>query len=73
MIYVTSSDPETDPDEVISGLEGASGFLRSSLAARIQLRSFPRLRFRWDASHERGMHIEELLDQIKKEELNGGE
>jgi ribosome-binding factor A len=72
-IYVTSSDPETDPEEVIAGLEGASGFLRSSLATRIQLRSFPRLRFRWDASHERGMRIEELLDQINKEELNGGE
>ena len=72
-VYVTSSDPETDSDEVINGLEGASGFLRSSLAARIQLRSFPRLRSRWDASHERGMRIEELLEQIKKEELNGGE
>ena len=72
-IYVTSSDPDIDPDVVIDGLEGASGFLRSSLAARIQLRVFPRLRFRWDASHERGMRVEELLDQIKEEELKRGE
>ena len=72
-IYVTSIDPNIQQEEVLNGLEGASGFLRSALAARIQLKSFPRLRFRWDASHERGMRVEELLDQLKKEELNGGE
>jgi ribosome-binding factor A len=66
-IYVVSSGDDERMDEVLAGLEGAQGYLRSQLAARIQLRSFPQLRFRWDASHERGARIEELLDSLQEE------
>ena len=77
-VYVTASGDDERMDEVLAGLEGAQGFLRSQLAARIQLRSFPQLRFRWDASQERGMRIEELLDKLREErgeqegDLSGG-
>jgi ribosome-binding factor A len=66
-IYVVASGDDERMDEVLAGLEGAQGYLRSQLAARIQLRSFPQLRFRWDASHERGARIEELLDSLQEE------
>ncbi|MCJ7567276.1 MAG: 30S ribosome-binding factor RbfA [Anaerolineales bacterium] len=66
-VYVIASGEDDRMDEVLEGLERAQGFLRSQLAARIQLRSFPQLRFRWDASHQRGMRIEELLDSLKEE------
>jgi len=66
-IYVVASGDDERMDDVLAGLEGAQGYLRSQLAARIQLRSFPQLRFRWDASHERGARIEELLDNLQEE------
>ncbi len=66
-IYVVASGDDERMDEVLAGLEGAQGYLRSQLATRIQLRSFPQLRFRWDASHERGARIEELLDSLQEE------
>lgn len=66
-VFVVASGEDDRMDEILEGLEGAQGFLRSQLAARIQLRSFPQLRFRWDASHQRGARIEELLDSLKEE------
>jgi len=66
-IYVVASGDDERMDDVLAGLEGAQGYLRNQLAARIQLRSFPQLRFRWDASHERGARIEELLDNLQEE------
>lgn len=67
-VFVTALGDEDRQEEVIDALQSARGFLRSALAARIQLRSFPDLRFRWDASYQRGARIEELLDQLKAEE-----
>jgi ribosome-binding factor A len=55
-------------DDILEGLERARGFLRSELARRIPLRSFPQLRFRWDASVDHGAHIDELLDALKREQ-----
>jgi ribosome-binding factor A len=66
-IYVTASGGEEREEEVLEGMESASGYFKSELAPRIQLRSFPQLRFRWDVAHERGQRIEELLDSLKTE------
>ena len=64
-IYVTSPD---DRDQVLEGLERAKGFLRSQLAKRIPLRSFPQLRFQWDYSPDRGARVDELLDQLRDDQ-----
>jgi ribosome-binding factor A len=66
-IHVTMSDAENQKD-VMAALQGARGFLRTELARRIPLRAFPRLRFRWDASAERGARIEEVLASLKRDE-----
>lgn len=66
-IYVSILDSQDQIEDVLNALEGARGFLRSQLASRIRLRSFPQLRFRHDATHERVARIEELLAQIEKE------
>ena len=67
-IYVSALGDDERRKEVLAALDSARGFLRSELAARIQLRTFPQLRFRWDASYQRGARIEELLDQLKTEQ-----
>jgi len=67
-IYVTAAATAERRNDILEGLERARGFLRSELARRIPLRSFPQLRFRWDASVDHGAHIDELLDALKREQ-----
>lgn len=66
-VYVTSMDPEQGQAEILEALGGARGFLRSRLAQTIPLRSFPRLRFRWDASSEQGSRVDQILDRLRRE------
>jgi ribosome-binding factor A len=66
-IYVSAVEGASRSQEVLQGLESASGFLRRELSARIDLRSFPRLRFHWDPTPENADHIEKLLSQIRTE------
>ena len=66
-VYVSAVEGATRSQEVLQGLDGASGFLRRELSARVELRSFPRLRFHWDPTPENADHIEKLLDQIRGE------
>lgn len=66
-IYVTATGSEDRENEVLEAFEGARGYLRRELAARVNLRTFPQLRFRWDASHVRGARIDELLNMLSSE------
>ncbi len=66
-IYVSAIGEADRTDEVMAGLNAAQGYLRRELSIRIPMRSFPQLRFRWDASHERGTRIDDLLDQLRAE------
>lgn len=70
-IYVTSMEGSEEKKEVLEALEGARGFLRSRLAASIELRIFPKLRFEWDNTAEQAARIEELLDQIQDDDDEG--
>jgi ribosome-binding factor A len=65
-IYVSAVEGSPRSAEVLAGLEHASGFLRHELAIRIELRTFPRLRFHWDPTPENADHIERLLASLKK-------
>jgi ribosome-binding factor A len=66
-IYVHARD---DKDQVMAGLERASGFLRRELAARTSFRRTPVLHFHWDVTIEHSERIDELLNSldIKPEE-----
>jgi len=65
-IFVSAISGEETSETILEGLEHASGFLRSTLAKRIELRSFPRLRFFWDTTPERAERIERLIDSISE-------
>jgi len=67
-IYVSAVEGASRSAEILEGLEHASGFLRRTLAARIELRSFPRLRFHWDPTPENADHIERMLAELRKVE-----
>ncbi len=66
-IYVSAVEGSERSKEVLEGLQSASGFLRSQLAARVDLRAFPRLRFHWDPTPERADHIERILASLRQE------
>ena len=67
-IYVSAVEGSARSAEILDGLEHASGFLRHELAARIELRVFPRLRFHWDPTPENADRIERLLADLRKNE-----
>ena len=67
-IYVSAVEGASRSVEVLEGLEHASGFLRHELAALIELRSFPHLRFHWDPTPEHADHIERILADLRKNE-----
>ena len=65
-IYVSAVEGQECSKEVLAGLESASGFIRRALAARVDLRVFPRLRFHWDPTPEHADHIEQVLADLRK-------
>lgn len=71
-IYVASYLTDNDPEDVLQGLESAKGFIRRLLAQRIQVRTFPELKFKWDSSQVQAERIDELLKEIKKERKGNG-
>lgn len=66
-IYVSVLGDEQQKKETMAGLTSATGFLRSELAKRLQLRYMPELHFVLDESIEHGQRIAQLLDQVQEE------
>lgn len=69
-VYVSAVEGSARSGEILAGLEHAQGFFRSELARRIELRVFPRLRFRWDNTLEKADHIERLFASLHEEEAS---
>lgn len=53
-----------DKDEILKALKNASGFFRSELAKRINLRITPQLTFEYDGSMEYGANISSILKTL---------
>jgi len=65
-IYVSAVEGVSRSKDVLAGLESASGFIRRTLASRVDLRAFPRLRFHWDVTPENADRIEKKLAELRK-------
>lgn len=70
-IFISCIEGQVREEEIMQGLESAKGFLRKQLATRIELRTFPQLRFHWDPTPERADRIERILDKIKEQDVKG--
>lgn len=53
--------------ETLAGLKQASGYIRSQIASRVNLRITPELVFELDESLEYGAKIDSILESITKE------
>jgi ribosome-binding factor A len=65
-VYVSAVEGVSRSSDVLTGLESASGFIRRTLASRVDLRAFPRLRFHWDMTPENADHVERILAELRK-------
>lgn len=64
-VYVSAVEGVSRSKDVLAGLESASGFIRRTLASRVEMRAFPRLRFHWDTTPENADHIEKILAELR--------
>jgi ribosome-binding factor A len=70
-IFVSALEGQQRAAEVLDVLNHASGFIRHLLAERIDLRTFPVIRFHWDTTPERVDHLDAIFNQIRKENDKG--
>ena len=64
-VYVSIYEPESEQNEVLLGLESASGYLRSQLRKRLHLKRIPELSFVRDDSIKRGARINATLADLE--------
>ena len=67
-IYISAVEGTVRSQDILAGFNHAQGYIRRELSQRIELRTFPQLRFYWDATPERADHIEQLLASIRNDE-----
>lgn len=65
-VYV--SDIGGDIKETVKGLNKAAGFVRSSLASRLNIRKTPQIKFIGDDSIEQSARISKMLEELNKGE-----
>ena len=68
-IFISSFGEHVDKKEILDGFNAASGFLRSQLASRLQLRYMPDLSFQFDDSIERASEVLRLIDKVSTEDI----
>ena len=63
-VYVNALGDEPRQEEVMAGLQSASGFLRRTLAGSLGLRNAPILRFQWDPRLRYVEEVDKLLEEL---------
>ena len=72
-VFYTSLGTENQRRETSRALERASSFLRRQIGARLRLRRVPELKFVYDDSIAGQDRIEQLLQEIHRDETSGQE
>ena len=67
-VYVSLFGSDEAKQASLQALRKASGYFRSELGKVLKLRHIPEISFAADTSLDYSMHIESLLNSIKKEE-----
>lgn len=63
-VFVNALGEDERAEEVMAGLESASGYIRRQVAQGLQLRSAPSIHFNWDPRLAYIEEVNELLDQL---------
>ena len=62
--YISVLGDEKTRDDTLKGLQSAAGFIRRELAASVNLRNTPEIRFVADQSIEYGVNMAKKIDQV---------
>ena len=71
-VFVSLYGEEAGQEAALNGLKAASGFLRSQLSRRLELRRCPTLRFYHDKSMEAATNVLSLLEALQQEKPSAG-
>jgi ribosome-binding factor A len=66
-VYYTVLD-DTKKEKTQEALDGASSFIRTKLAEKVDIRHTPELKFIYDTSIAYGEHIEKIIENIHEKE-----
>jgi len=66
-IYISAVEGQLRAKEVLGVLNHANGYIRRLLSDKIELRTFPILRFHWDPTPERVDNLEKLFHELHEE------
>ena len=66
-VHVSVMGDEKQQELSLRGLQNAAGFLQSKIAARVDLRYTPRLKFILDQGVKRSIEISRILDEVLPE------
>lgn len=72
-VFVSIFSTDDSKDESMQALKSSAGFIRREVGKRINLRYTPQILFEIDSSIEHGMHINQILHNIKEKESNDNE
>lgn len=64
IVYFSSLE---NPSENLKTLSRAKGYIRSTLAHRVRIKVIPQLEFKIDESYEKNRHLDELFEEISKD------
>ncbi len=67
-VYVSVFGSDEEKLITLKGLKSASGFIRKKLGEYMKLRNLPEIHFEIDESIEHGARINQILNELKKEE-----
>ena len=65
-VYISVLGDAEQKQKCIDGLKSAAGYIRKETGSQIKMRYTPELIFEIDNSIEYGLHIAELLREVKK-------
>ena len=71
-VYISSMDGLEAAKEAVRGLKSAAGYMRRELGQALHLRHVPELRFVADSSIEYSVNIYKKLEELEKQEQEGG-
>lgn len=66
-VYFTFMTDEVNREEILLGLQSASGFIKRELSKRLRMRRVPNLQFKFDTVLEEGYRVDDLLRGVKVE------
>lgn len=72
-VYFSVLEPDKDSEQTFEYLKRHAGVIRRMVGQRMRIRFTPEITFHFDASIQHVMRINEILEQIKRDEKKPGD